>query len=85
MLSRATWRANSAKTFKKEEPAASGKKLGQEESVGERDNTVEAMIKIAAQVDAETERVVDKIYEIVGWGMIGRFTIVLIRVVANQA
>ena len=53
--------------------------------MGDKDNAVEAEIEIAAQVDAETERIVDKIHEIVGWGMIGRFTIVLIRVVTNQA
>ena len=53
--------------------------------MGEEDNATKTKIEIAAQVDAKTEREVDKIHKIVGLGMISRVTTVLIRVFANQA
>ncbi|KAL9181578.1 LOW QUALITY PROTEIN: hypothetical protein ACHAXT_010383 [Thalassiosira profunda] len=94
VLSSSVRRANAAKTVKKQEQSATsgqskenedgdaGSKGGSED---EEDDAIEAELGIAAQAEAETERRVAEISEneIVGRGMIGLFTPMLLRVVAN--
>lgn len=95
MLSGSVRRANAAKSVKKQESASSGKSKkskdadfeSPEEGKGvQEEDAIEAELGIAAQAEADTERTVAEISEseIVGRGMIGLFTPMLLRVVANE-
>jgi len=82
--------ANAAKTVKKQESTSSGNKRKNADAESkegssdkEEDDAIEAELGIAAQAEAETERMVAEISEneIVGRGMISLFTPILLRVV----
>lgn len=82
-------RANAAKSLSKQESADKARNAeneNPEQSSSEDNDDIEDELGVAAEEEAETERKVDEICEkeIVGRGLIGLFSPLLLRVVANE-
>jgi condensin complex subunit 1 len=85
-LSGALRRANAAKSLKKQENADKAKSGERTSHCEPGEDAIEAELGIAAEVEAENERRFAEISEkeILGRGLISRFTPLLVRVVANE-
>ena len=84
-LSGALRRANAMKSLKKQESADKAKSK-EGDSTGDKEDAIEAELGVAAEVEAENERRFADISEkeILGRGLISKFTPLLIRIVGNE-